>query len=621
MRKPNDSERDKLAGKLCAQILESEREKEELIPRWQRLRAIHDVEESTAQVQLIEGMKPYVFPLSRSKADRIVSSVVDGITGVKPYATLSYEAKNNADLDPVALDLMTLLEDAGDTTAIREGTEDALLTNAGCWRIRPLTNERVYDAAQVSGTQKVTRLDWQAIDPIDMMCYPPYYGTFEGALTVGHRWSELVMRVKQDMTSGKYYECDIKGGDDPLRNKRDDGDSVDSTYSAQTSAEEFVELWEVVTESDWEKDGTFKKYLCVVALTDEKLLSIQPYPYSKPWYIEIRTERQRNRIFPKTSVMQRLQGLQLAASDIFTVLIQAGFASVGPITLISGGSSVNKITQAKPFMVIETAADVKIQSIQNRPEVGELPGLLDITQKGADALTGIGQNATGEKLPSGTTATEVQSLDTALSQAKDAYTQQIAEAVEKVLILALEFYKMHCQELQAAYGVRLGANPDLVKNIEATVNVNGKSGANNPGVLIQKLQMLLQMTSGNPNSPYDERKLIQQIAEALQVPFDLERLEKQEIMPGLLDLLSNPAVQQLLMTGEPLPQILQEINARTQQPNGQGLPPGGPDMGAGAPSLGMPPSGPPTGGDGGIGPGPMAGASGQMPGVGLPPIG
>ena len=77
---PEDQAR--IARQICAEIRESEREKERLAERWVRLRAIHNCEENTSQIQLIEGMKPYVLPLSRSKADRIVGSVVDSITGI-----------------------------------------------------------------------------------------------------------------------------------------------------------------------------------------------------------------------------------------------------------------------------------------------------------------------------------------------------------------------------------------------------------------------------------------------------------------------------------------------------------------------------------------------------------
>ena len=143
-------ERERVARGLCAEILESEREKERLRERWVRLRAIHDCEESTSQVQLIEGMKPYVLPLSRAKADRIVSAVVDGITGIDPYVQVFDEAVPNANLDGVERDLMFLAEEAGDEPAIREGAEDALITNTGVWRVRPVVASAVSSSGRVS---------------------------------------------------------------------------------------------------------------------------------------------------------------------------------------------------------------------------------------------------------------------------------------------------------------------------------------------------------------------------------------------------------------------------------------------------------------------------------------
>jgi len=534
----SDEVRERVAQRLCAEIRESEREKERLRERWIRLRAIHDCEENTSQVQLIEGMKPYVLPLSRTKADRIVAAVVDGITGLNPYVQVFDAGNLNANLDDIEQDLMTLAQDAGDAAAIREGAEDAVITNAGVWRVRPFVDERPYDAAQSSDASsgsgagaKVTRLDWEAIDPVDVCCYPPYFGTFAAAKTVGHRWSELLYRVKADMASGRYATYDLKGGDDPTRSHRSADDQAEG-YEAQRPADEFVELWEVVSDLDLHDDGKYRKYLCVVALTEQKLLSIQPYPYSTPWYVEVRTERERNRIFPNSSVMQRLQGLQLAYSDMFTAMIQASFASIGPITILTGGGLMSKVTQAKPFMVLEAPADVKVQSISANPQVGALPQGIEKVEEVADALTGIGRNGAGQQLPASTTATEVDAIQAAQNEAKDQYTQVVASSVERVFRLLFEFYRFHYADLKAAYGDKLVADPAFVLTVCPQFKVNGKNGSTSSMIVLQKLQMLMGLIAQTPGTRYDAAKIIDQMAQLLDLPFSLRRLEISDGVAG-----------------------------------------------------------------------------------------
>lgn len=543
-----ESEQKAIATQICAEIEESEREKERLRERWTRLRAIHDCEESTSQVQLIEGMKTYVLPLSRTKADRIVGAVVDGITGIDPYVQVFDGGNLNANLDDVERDLMTLAQDAGDEEALRQGAEDAFLTNTGVWRVRPLLADRVYDLPQVEdGTQRVTRLDWEAIDPMDVCCYPPYFGSFAAAKTVGHRWSELLYRVRQDMRVGRYFDVDLKGGDNPMR-----GREADDAYAPQRPSDEFVELWEVITELEIE--GKTGRYLCVVALSEQKLLSIQPYPYSTPWYVEVRFERERKRIFPNSSVAQRLQGLQLAYSDAFTAMVQASYASIGPITILTGGGLMSKVQQLKPFMMIESPADVKVQSISANPQVGALPQSIEKIEEVADSLSGINRNGTGQQLPASTTATEVDALNQAQNEAKDQYTQVVAGSVERVFGLMLEYYRFHYADFKRAYGDRLVADASVVAALRPTLKVNGRNGAASTSLVLQKLRLLLQMIGSMPNSSYDPEKIVEQIAQTLDLPFSLARL-KRDPNP-LASLLQNPDVQHLLMQGEPLPAIL-----------------------------------------------------------------
>jgi len=607
-----ENKHEQIAKAICADIRESERQKSELVERWIRLRAIHDCEENTSQVQLIEGMKPYMIPLSRTKADRILGAVVDGITGLNPYVQAYDQGNLNDNLDDVVADLMTLAEDAGDVQAIREGVEDAILTNCGVWRIRPLIDEPAYDSPQsdeIGGN--ATRLDWESIDPLDVCCYPPYYGTFAAAKTVGHRWSELLYRVKDQMEgkNPRYFKYDLKGGDDPGNRHRTPDEEIEGVYSPNEVADGFVDLWEVITELDIKGDGNRKKYLCIVAFSEEKLLSIQEYPYKIPWYIEVRTNRERKKNFPSSSVMQRCQGLQLAYSDSMTAGIQAFFASLGPIILLSGGGAMAKVSQAKPFMMVEVPAEVKIQTVTSTPNLQELPFVTEKIEETMDALTGIGRTGTGQQLPPSTTATEVDAITAAQNEAKDQYTQVVAGSVERAMNLLYEFYQIHYDDLKKQYGDKLVADGAFIKSRTPQLKVNGKNGSQNSSLVLQKLQMLLNLISNSQNngaSPkYDIGKIIDQMAQLLDLPFSLSRLEMDQApaqpaqpnqpppgdMAQIMAILTHPEVVQLLLQGEPLPQILQTLqNGPQSTPQDSSVPPSGPGIG---PAVeGVPPNEP-----------------------------
>lgn len=613
-------DREKIASQLCSEIRESEQEKSRLRNRWVQLRALYDCEENTSQIQLIEGMKPYMVPLLRPKGERIVAAVVDGITGMSPYARLTDPELSIDDIEAIEADLMVLADDAGDQDALRQGSEDAYLFNTGVWRVKPLVKERAYDSSQTDDAgPDVTRIDWESIDPMDVMCYPPYFGTFEAAKTVGHRWSELLYRVQADMRSGMYETYDLKGGDDPdtYHLQRD---NLTEYYSAVSKSDEFVELWELITELPYDEngdptDGDVNAFLCVVALTDEKLLSIQPYPYKSKWYIEVRTERQRKKIFPSTSIAQRLQGLQLAYSDAFTAQVQASYASIGPITFINTGGLMNKVQQAKPFAVIEVPSEVKIQNISANPQVGQLPASMGKIEQVSDSLTGISRTGTAEQMPSSTTATEVDFLQQSQNEAKDQYTQMVAQSVEKVFKLFIEYYQKHYSELREAYRGRLQADPMAVQALNASISVNGRNGAMSNTMTVQKLQLMLNMMQQVPNSGYDPAKIFDAIVQMMDLPVDIGKLKSNGIPAPISQMLDNPMVVQYLAQTGVLQQIQALLHAQqsntqpSQQPGANGPLPSQPNMAPNPSNV--------VGPTGGI-PAPMLshGGNGFVPGAG-----
>lgn len=572
--KLTEDQKTRMALTICEEIDASESAKGTLPERWERNKKIYNVDPDVTNLHVAEGMQPYNIPLYRQKADRIIGTIHGSITGLYPYV----QALDDQDInvDEIERALMGMAEDGGFDLKLKKALEITVNTNIATMRVMPHF-ERGH----------VIKLDW--IHPGNMMCYPAEETMFSEAKTVGHRYYKMRYKIESEQATGLYYEGNIFGDDDPNSDFHGQTGHQTEKTSIVNPKDGQVELWEVVHECDLEGKGEYKKYLCVVARKEQKLLSCQNFPYSTPWYFDIRISEPDGSVWPSDSPAQVMQGIQLAYSDIHTTLIHGSYAAAFPLVIVSGGSLPVKAKKYGPATLIESPVDVKAQVLGGNFNPGALPEESQTLEEVADAVSGISRLGTGENLPSGTTATAANGLLQAQQESKDNYTESVAPSIQRIWGFLYEILSLHFEEVRQGLGSRFPSELTYGKIDGRTFRfeVTGKSGSSSPSALLGKLQFLASLAV-NPQSGLDYMAIVDRIVQALDLPFSTQGLK---LAPSSVNPQEILAILQAVAGGQlPPEQAAQAIMTDLQNAQssaaiaGQGVPPQ-PGMG-GMPSTG-----------------------------------
>jgi hypothetical protein len=512
----SQAKRDQIALDICREIDASESAKGSLAKRWRVNEDIYHVAPGVTNLNVIEGMEAYNIPLWRPKADRIKGSLVQSLTGVYPNVQVISEGAQDENIADLERTLMSIADYARFNESLDKNIIDALNTNIGVSRVRPVKKHN----------GMCVQIDW--VHPVNMMCYPSHFGSFEEAKTIGHRFWKLLYQVQRQMKDKEYFnEPDLVGGDDPKAAQGFGESGLDRTGTDENlkQEEQYLELWEIITEIQMEEGGEYRKYLCVVAYRQRKLLSIQEYDYPKPWYVDWRTSKEGGRIWPNDSVAQTVQGPQKAYSDIHTVMIQGSMQAAFPPVVMSGGTLMGKAKQYGPAQVWETTEQVQVQVIPITFNPAALAGEADKLEEIVDSLTGINRIGTGEALPATTTATAIDALMTSMAEAKDNYTAALAPSVEMTFGLIYMFLVEHFQEFKEFFGDKVVAESVEEIVLPLRIEATGRSGASSPSTLLQKMQVAREIAA-NPNGEFDLAKIEGQLMGLLDFPFSTKGMKK-----------------------------------------------------------------------------------------------
>jgi hypothetical protein len=573
--------RDILAKRLCMEIDAAEQSRVGLLETWRTNQEIHDVKPRMSTLNVVDGMESYNIPLVRQKADRIVGSVYSSITGVYPPVQVIDESDGGANAEDVERALANIADRAGFARRFKQAVRTAFVTNLGVMKVWPETRDSLGD----KGARTVTEIKIASIHPRDICIYPAGNGTMDDASTIGDRRYEPVWKIKELQRAGVYYDDWAPKGADDQEQTSDWSDSTPDSKTDEpdpvTTATQQVEIWELVTYQDMRSlgapgedkgDGQRDWYLVTLARSEQKILSVEPYPYENHWYVDVRLcEGLEDRVYPDDSVAQTVQGQQVAFSDICTMAIQGSMQNAFPLVISKGPFGKTTTMKYGPAQIVEVASDIEIEVIKGAFDPGALLHMLEILEMNVDSLTGISQLGTGQNMPSGTTATAAAGFLQAQAEAKDNYTEAVAPSVERLWSILYEYLAAHFDDLRAAYGslvpIEDEVDPETGAMVPARVRlarmrprleVTGKTGATNPNNLIQKLMFVLELAS-RPESMLDQTKVIDRVLGALDLPFSVEGLRGQAIVQQLAEIV------QMLAMGQMMPEQALQALAETLQ--------------------------------------------------------
>lgn len=529
----SDEQLGNLEKLLLRQVSMAENAKGRLKTRWAANRAMANAGIFAQSPEFISGMGGYAIPLYLPKRTRAVNNTWSSIKDRNPIVQCIDIANGGANNNNIEKALMNIMTRAKFQMYLKLAIREACDSNLANLRLRPKT---------VSGV--VTELELDLIYPEDIIAYPAYVVDSERLKLLGWQRDEPLYEIKQKQKSGEYRDVVVAPGsvreddarfDDKVRG--DDKSVVDNEDAATTMCEL---LWDIDIKQEGNEPQT---YVIQFARTSAKILSIEPYaavdspveedalpkamPYEKKWIVDLRLDDDGRFYYPEYSLASRMQEVQNLYSRIFTVMEQGSEMAAMGVMLVTGGSLESEFKKITPGMIIDNLAPgIEAQVLQWNFNPGEFVQILELLQTVTDSLTGYGQLGSGENLPAGATATEVDVLAQAMQETKDEYIDCVAVAVERLWALAFQYLRIHYDDLVKAFGPEeIPCSLQEVVNAKIKFVVTGTSEASTQGKQLQKLQFVLNLAQQFPQY-FKDIEIIKQILGTMDLNFSEQTVLK-----------------------------------------------------------------------------------------------
>jgi hypothetical protein len=511
-----EQERDALAIRLVQEIDACESDRSGLLPRWNRNEQIYYADESATSLNVIDGLGNYGISIWRGKCDKAKGDLVAGIFGTSPVVQCIEEGPEGTNEGPLEKALTQIAGRAKVQRAYDKAAWVGFNTNIGWLRTRTLTGAE----GQVVGIE----CDW--FHPKNTIAYPTAFESLDQCRTVGHRFYLGPWDIEQKQAAGEYYKyaTEIVAGDDPNQYDKLPG-RFDKTHDSETTvdmSDGYVECFELITRVKIGKE--WKRVIVTLARTSQKILSLQEYIYSRPWYDIVRLCETEKRIYTNDSVANSVQGLGLWLQDLANAVSAGAYTTAYPLVGIKGFSGPQQARKYTPGEVIPLSKDGDLIVAGIPFDAEKFSFMIQKIEGWFDATVGVSTNQTGEKMPD-TTATEASIIASAGQQRMASYLDAAADAVEGIYGMLLEYLRVHFEDLAQVYGGDVAALDPTMLERSYRLEVSGRSGASNPQTLLAKIQMLMNF-AGQPMSSLDYTKVETRAVDAMDLPFSTEGLEK-----------------------------------------------------------------------------------------------
>jgi hypothetical protein len=498
-----------LADHLCGELQDAIDARHGLKQRWEQNEQVYRNEPGIAAVRLYDNFEPRTVPILSPRVNRIVNVTMTAVSSPSVWVQAVPDDADLQQANELEHGMQTIMERAGFLRLLRRALTTTALCGVGIVRAR-MTGEGI-------------KLDH--VHPNDFVVAPTYGLDLKDTSLVGHRFYIPVWKLEERIKSGAYplvakTETTAKfAGTDP----DNDPSGRDPSYDLTQNTQDMVELFEVLVRLTVE--GRTKWHRAVVSPTANRVLLIEPYPYDRPWYADLRFHDEEGKFWPSSSVAQNIVGLCLLQNDMFNLMVAGSMATCANPVVISGGSLGKKIKAINLGHLYETAYDVKVQEIPIRFEPGAMPSVMDAIDNQIDAQTGVSQLSIGQEFLQNQTATAANALIAATKENESAYAAFAADFIEGVWAFVHSICRTHASLVRQVY--KRALSDSFFESLSA--EVRWQSAARTPGsapaMMLQKLQLLLELAA-EEGSGYDYRRVEDAVVDAMRLPLNTQRLKK-----------------------------------------------------------------------------------------------
>lgn len=513
-------------------------EKSNVSPRWKEVRGHYNLDITTAGVAIFDDVPGERIPFYRPQCDRVQQSLSAAFYSVEPWAQLQAAPDYADEIEAQKVVNDALGEDAPRPVipalerTMQSLVSDSNLRDQHSIAFRNMVHSNCGMLRVRVGDDGVLQAD--NIHPENVLFYPIKVSDYKKLLCVGHRFNMMRFECQEKIDRGEFYK-DLNANEfgtaqkvvDPINTQPDQVIDHDT---------DLLELYEFNIRLKLGKDKTREWYIGVVDAVSGTLLRLEKSPYSRPWYFVFRTSFDEDSMIPMYSLGTTLVPIQRTVNNIWSLLVQGGFMSAFPLTVISGAEGLrDKVSKMKAGQVMFESNEVKMQQIRSDFNPTTLPMMLNMAQGLGDAVTGISRLGQSQTLPSSTTATAANGMLAAQDASRDSYVESCQTVMADMFDFILELMATHSADISKAMAGKWELLPDdNIRWRDVIVQVTGSGATSSPMLLMQKMQMLIELAK-DPNSGLDSKSVIEMLIEALDLPFAIDGLKvKNEDLTGTM---------------------------------------------------------------------------------------
>jgi len=414
--------------------------------------------------QLVEGWSPFHVPLSQPRQDMLVAQVASVVTRQRPYMICDRGE------DEVKSGKQDALHREWEKTnfdqCIQEAGVIATNTNLAIMRMvyshdpTGLLSGDSLENIGKAGSVRYSGIQIDVIHPRNFICLPATTGGIANAYIVGHRFYRTAADVRELQRLGKYLkpsdgQSEIMGGDTPIEHDR----GREYEHAGLTDDPAFrdedglVECWDVIVKltsgPDLESTKPQRYYRATFAFNQSRMLSFEPYNYSRPWYWGFGFLVDPGKLWSGRSIARNLAPLQDAYNHVHTAIYNGSMCAAMPPVWGPPGSA-EKATRYQFGDILETDGSVQPWS----PGITFNPAPLQMQaaniERIADLVSRVSENAMGATTRGQTTATQTeivsQGVQAGLQGYIETFTQSLPSMAAFTMELLADYYQLWAEE-------------------------------------------------------------------------------------------------------------------------------------------------------------------------------
>lgn len=504
-----------------------------------------------------------VYPIIQPRINALVKNVANPITSISPYYFVKRFGGDDEAYEATENGVQFLME----TGNWRKATKRAV-RSSGVYGLAIIQVEMVVDDTTGQCNPVFT-----VIQPDDFIAYPAGV-KIEDCVLTGRVFNELRGDIKRRQQDGEYFDCEFSDGPSSMleeSNVRDvDNVGVQEDQAGESRAEDQIFVGQFIVRLDPKvltDDGGLEDdvplattyYVAKVAIDSETLLSFEPFgatvtdvtadpatgvqqseetfiPYDRPWYFEYSfTESQQDELFRENWFARDLIDIQRSGNENWSLWYNGTMANAFPAIFAQGDTLTSQNIDYGFGTITFTSNPMQIQQIKSGFDQGAMPGIMQVIERLADSVGNMAPPVQGQGLKADTTATEAQGVLASQNASMDEYRENAASCGEPICEWLRKMGALYYQQIVTAHPEFAGIvpNPQMLAK-RCVWEPNGKSGDNQPNVIMAKMEMLM-MWSQRLGVPLDPAKTWVAIINAIDAP-----INKQELMNAIQRMLPIP---------------------------------------------------------------------------------